>query len=82
MKNAFNGFKQKVDKQKLIKDLKYTIEKNQNALDCFVNELNRAKDRYAYTENEQDKELVENLEYVVCTLSFLDDSYRTALRRC
>jgi len=82
MNQVFNKFAQKVDKSKVKKDIESTLEKNDNAIDFFTNELNRAKDRYAYTDSEQDKEEINNLEYAVFCFSFLDKQYREALKKC
>lgn len=81
-KSVFRGFAARANNAKLRNDLEVTLAKNERAVDFFTNELTRAQDRYKAFEKDEDKSAIENLEYIVFALTFLDTKYRESLKRC
>lgn len=71
-----------VTKQELKDNLIKTLEYNSRALDYIENVLNKAKDNYKYDSDDEDlKEIVETLEYIQFSLTYLDKQYNESLKK-
>lgn len=71
-----------VTKQELKDNLIQTLEYNSKALDYIENVLNKAKDNYKYNSDDEDlKEIIETLEYIQFSLTYLDKQYNESLKK-
>ncbi len=74
--------KKNVTKQELKDSLVQSLEYNTRALDYIENVLNKAKDNLNYDPDDKDyKEIVETLEYIKFSLTYLDQQYNDSLKR-
>lgn len=71
----------KVNNTELIKSLKISLERNENAIDYLENKISNVKDMLEYVEYDKVlNEELEILEHIKFSLSFLTDSYNKTLR--
>lgn len=80
MKNFFN-VKDNVSNKDLVDSLKQSIKHNDNALDYIVNKKRVVNDLYLYTEAEDVKEELQNLEYIEFVLKYVGQQYSDNLAR-
>lgn len=72
----------KVNKKlEILENLKYTMSKNTNAIDYVCNEITRLKSCLKYNPTDEIvQNKLHNLEYIRCTLYYLDEQYMIAFR--
>lgn len=77
----FLNVKNKVGNKDLVDSLKQSIKHNDNALDYIVNKKRVVNDLYLYTEAEDVKEELQNLEYIEFVLKYVGQQYSDNLLR-
>lgn len=77
MKNRKN-----VSKEELKNSLLISLKYNNKALDYIENDLRRAKDFLKYKEDDKEtQEIVDILEYIKFSLTYLDNQYNESLKK-
>ena len=71
----------KVSNEELKHSLLSSLEKNNLAIDYIKNEIVRNEDIYKYKEDEETKEILNNLKYIEFTLEFVGHSYEESLKK-
>lgn len=72
----------KVSKIEILHNLEDTIAKNEVALDCVKNWINKVSDMLKYDDEQEDLQFdLEQLEYIEFCLTYLDDMYRKAYKQ-
>lgn len=77
----FLDFRNQVSNEELISGLKKSVEHNENALEYIAVEKRRINDLISYSDYPEDKEKLQNIEYIEFVLNFVGKQYSDNLKK-